>query len=177
MRRILVIPLLLCWLALAAACTKSPDGDGIASVNGSAGASASPSAVKDAAAFARCMRQHGQNVPDPDPNASFTVVPPTGEQLPAWKTAVQACRHFLPGGEAQGGVPSQELEQLRAFAVCMRAHDIEMTDPTSDGDMQINGRFEHVTRAQLENDPGYKAAMTACKDKLPVPADTKREDK
>jgi hypothetical protein len=40
-------------------------------------------------------------------------------------------------------------------------------DPTTGG-MTIAGRLEHVIRAQLLDDPGFKAAETACRDKLPA---------
>jgi phage tail protein X len=59
------------------------------------------------------------------------------------------------------------MEKLRSFAVCMRAHDIEMTDPLPDGTMKIKGRLANVTRATLNADPGFQAAMAACQDKLP----------
>ena len=168
MRPILVIPVLLCGLAVAA-CTKAPEGTGIASAN-SGTASTRPSAPSngDPAAFVRCMREHGLNMPDPAPDEPLRLIPPSGEQERAWRTALQACQRFLPEEERVAGPPPEELEQLRAFAVCMRAHDVEMTDPApADGNMKIKGRFANVTRAQLDSDPVYKAAIAACEDKLP----------
>jgi hypothetical protein len=178
MRRTLAVPILLFALVSAAACSK-PSNNGIASANGTAAATASPSASNDLqsfANFAKCMREHGQNVPDPDPNSGkIAIGPPAGTDNRAWKDAEQACRHFLPGGGAGEGAPdAHELEKLRAFAVCMRAHAIEMSDPLPTGNMTILGRLEHVTRTQLNNDPGYKAALEACKDKLPP--DPKQRD-
>ncbi|MFC0551306.1 hypothetical protein ACFFHJ_10490 [Planotetraspora thailandica] len=169
MRPILVIPVLLCGLALSAACSTSPKGPGIASANrGTASARPSASPTSDPAAFVRCMREHGQAMPDLGPNEPLRLIPPRGELERAWRTALQACQRFLPEGERLAGPPPEQLEQLRAFAVCMRAHDIEMTDPAAvDGNMVIKGRFANVTRAQLESDPVYKAAIAACKDKLP----------
>lgn len=81
---------------------------------------------------------------------------------------MQACQSLLPPEMLPQGPTPEELEQLRAFAVCMRAHDIPMTDPLPNGNMKINGRFERVTRTQLNADPVFKAANDACKDKLPV---------
>ncbi len=168
MRPILVIPVLLCGLAVAA-CAKAPEGTGIASAT-SGTASARPSAppAGDPAAYVRCMREHGQTMPDLGPNEPLRLIPPSGEQARAWRTAHQACLRFLPEGMRENGPPPEELEQLRAFAVCMRAHDIEMTDPAAvDGNMVIKGRLANITRAQLDSDPVYKAAIEACKDKLP----------
>ncbi|WP_027345677.1 hypothetical protein [Hamadaea tsunoensis] len=118
--------------------------------------------------YGQCMRQHGITVSNP-----HAVHPPEGGRNdPAvlkWQAAHTACQSLLPGGDLEQAPSQQEIEQLRTFAVCMRAHDIPMTDPLPDGNMQINGRFEHVTRTQLEADPVYIAAMAACKDKLPDP--------
>jgi signal transduction histidine kinase len=62
---------------------------------------------------------------------------------------------------------AEQLEQFQAYAVCMRAHDIDMSDPNPDGSMTVGGRLEHVTKGQLEADPAYQAAEEACRDKLP----------
>lgn len=171
MRRTLVTPLLVGALALTAACSSSASDDGIASIGstGSARPTASPS-VDPVVRFAGCMRDQGQNVADPEPNVPYQVAPPGGGvPTDAWKAALQQCRHLLvDGGNGLGaGLTNEELEEFRAFAVCMRAHDIPMTDPTPDGDMTIGGRFASVSRTQLEADPGYQSAFTACKDKLP----------
>jgi len=159
--------LIIAVLLLTAGCTAQPSGPGVASVNGSAQPSAA--ATGDPVAFARCMREHGQDVPDPQPGQGWSF---GSKDRPAgWDEAMQACRHLLPTTSSQQGPTAQELEQLRAFAVCMRAHEIEMSDPETEGDrignMTIRGRLEHVTRAQLEADPVFQAAMEACRDKLP----------
>jgi len=149
----------------SAACTTSSD-TGIPVASGSASPSAS--AGSGDVAFANCVRQHGVNIPDPNPDIPWP--PSQVEHSPGWEAAAAACGHLLPPSEA-GIAPqlptAQQLEQLRAFAVCMRAHGIDMSDPTPTGDTPIHGRLEHVTRAQVNNDPGFKAAQAACKDKLP----------
>jgi hypothetical protein len=59
----------------------------------------------------------------------------------------------------------QELAQLRAFAVCMRAHGIDMSDPDpTTGNMTTDA----ATRDQQQNDPTFQAAWAACRDKLPA---------
>ena len=170
MRRIPAILILLGAASLtAAACTTSSD-TGIPAASGSASASASASSG-DLTAFVHCVRQHGVNVPDPNPDLPWP--PSQVEQSDGWVAASEACGHLLPPSLAAianqpNQLPSaQQLEQLRTFAVCMRAHGIDMGDPTPTGDTPIHGRLEHVTRAQLNNDPGYKAAYQACKNKLP----------
>jgi hypothetical protein len=169
MRRILAIFILLGAAALAAACSGA-SGPAIPTTSGSASASASAGSG-DLTAFVHCVRQHGVNVPDPNPDLPWP--PSQVEQSDGWVAASEACGHLLPPSLAgianqPNQLPSaQQLEQLRTFAVCMRAHGIDMGDPTPTGDTPIHGRLENVTRAQLTNDPGYKAAYQACKNKLP----------
>jgi len=164
MRRILAILILMSAAALAAACS-GPSGPDVPAASGSASPSASAGSG-ELTAFVNCVRQHGVTVPDPNPGFAWQQA----EHSHGWNAAWSACRALLPpppAGAANQLPSAQQLEQLRTFAVCMRAHSIDMSDPDQTGDMQIGGRLQHVTRAQLVNDPGYKAAYQACKDKLP----------
>jgi hypothetical protein len=170
MRRILAVPVAVAAVLLAAGCTESRSPD-IATANRSH-PSATPSAENDPAAFARCMRGRGQQVPDPAPGGHWEFDPHPRGASAAWTNAVQACQHFIPNFGGGGKQPSaQEMEQLRNFAICLRAHDIDASDPqvggSRPGDIIIGGRLEHLSRTQLEADPGWKAAMAACRDKLP----------
>jgi hypothetical protein len=171
MRRLLAIPILVCGLVLAAACSRAPGPD-IPAASGSA--SASPSAASgDYSAFFGCMHQHGISVPDPAPSSPGTVgewVDQQSAQNPGFDPAAVACQSQLPASDPNSHATAppataQQLEQLRTYAVCMRAHGIDMADPTPDGQMHLGGRLAHATRAQVFNDPGYKAAFAACKDK------------
>jgi hypothetical protein len=166
MRRILAG---LAVLLVATACSKQRD-PGIASVTSGAASSSSSSRPNSAAAFQRfagCMRQHGQNMPDPDAQGSVDIHPPAGGDAAAWDAAMQACQHYLPAGNGSGFDP-HDLDKLRAYAACMRRHGIELSDPDpTTGKGQFEGRLAHASRAQIENDPQYKAANDACKDKLP----------
>jgi hypothetical protein len=109
------------------------------------------------------MRAHGINMPDPNPEIQWGDL----DQSPAWRPAFQACQQFLPPSNGDSTLSSQELERLRAYAACMRAHSIDLGDPDPTGDMTLHGRLANATRAQVDNDPGYKAATAACQDKLP----------
>jgi hypothetical protein len=159
-------------LALAvgcAACAASPPGAGVAKApssapSASASASPSPSDPDSKDSFVQCMRGKGQIVP------ANGDIGDAGNKSPAWKAAYRACQRFLPGGPDRqvSGPPPEDIAKLRAFAACMRTHKIEMTDPLPDGNMKIKGRFEHANRAQLQADPVYKAAMAACRDRLPA---------
>jgi len=167
MRRILLIAVATGLAALALAGCKSSDDDGIASVAGAATPSPTASFEPDPAGFARCMRQHNVNIPDPQPNQEWRWDKPDGVTRDQFETAVRACQSYL-GENLLGNAPSaEELEKLRAFAVCMRDHGIEMTDPLPNGNMEVRGRLEFVTREQLNADPQFIAAQDACKHLLP----------
>jgi hypothetical protein len=173
------LPILICGLALAAGCSNT-SGPGVPTANGSA--SASPGAASGGyGAFFGCLRQHGISVPDPAPSTVAAVgewVDQQSAQNGGFDHAAVACQSQLPASDPNSHpaapATAQELEQLRTYAVCMRAHGIQMSDPTPTGDMSIGGRLAHVSRAQLNADPGYKAANQACKDKLPADTRDKR---
>jgi hypothetical protein len=145
MRRILLV------LLLTAACSAP-------TATGSPTTALSPGPMD---AYAACMRRQGHPLSEPvDP-----------DNLPADAQAAAAkCRPLLPGGEAerQAHPPAEDMDKLRAFAQCMRAHQIEMTDPLPDGNMRILGRMAQMNRGQLNADPVYKAALDACRDRLPA---------
>lgn len=100
--------------------------------------------------FARCMREHGVDVPDPQTGpgeGGFIVVGPVeassaggsaaaGQGLPEdFKAADEACRHFLDDLVQEGGPPMDPEAQDRAlaFARCMREHGVDMPDPDFSG--------------------------------------------
>jgi hypothetical protein len=158
MRRILLLPALLSAFVAVSACSDDSGND-----------SSGQSDPKAMVQFAQCMREHGQNVPDPDGDSdSYTVTPPSGGPNAAWDAAIDACRQYLPGGGAPEPPSAAELEAQRQYAKCMREHDIDMSDPDPNtGRSQIGGRLANAPRDQLRADPGYQAAAEACKDKLP----------
>jgi len=158
--RALVLPVLLVALAVAvAACS---GGSRKAGGRG-AGPSGSPPSYQN---FFSCMRQHGVNLPDPDPGSdNVTIAPPPGSQA-VWGPALQACQQYLPGG-VNAATDPQQLEALRQYAQCMRAHGVDSSDPDPNtGKSQLQGRFANMSRDQILNDPTYKAADAACEGPL-----------
>jgi hypothetical protein len=166
-------------LALAlgtAACGRSSGGDGVATLGGDGGNGrqrASGQAKKDpqeaALDFARCMRSHGVDMPDPEVDSKGRVrvtvgdragkgSPPDPRKLDA---AQQACGHLLANGAAgPGKLDPKAQDAMLAFARCMRAHGIDMPDPTG------NGLLFNSERGQGQGpDPGsstFKKAERAC---------------
>jgi hypothetical protein len=158
----------------AAACGGSPDGNGVATLGGD-GASAqqgtgggSGSASKDpqqaALEFAKCMREHGVDMPDPEVDSKgrirVTVRAGRGQADPKKLEAAQrACGHLMGGGgEGPGKLDPKAQDAMLAFARCMREHGIDMPDPTG------NGLLFNSKRGQ-EPDPSsskFKEAERAC---------------
>lgn len=139
---------LLATLAVAAtvaACSANAAGTaGVAtleSANPAADASAEPSASLDpeaaALAFAKCMREHGIDVPDPEVSGEGGIgVAVGGDKVneQEMQAALQACDQFLAdaAGERRELDPEM-LDRMVEFASCMREHGIDMPDPTTDG--------------------------------------------
>jgi hypothetical protein len=87
--------------------------------------------------FARCMRAHGVQMSDPfhmAGHSGLSIDMPT--QDAATRPAYTACHHFIAGIEqmkaAHGAAQAAaNLPALTRYAECMRAHDINMLDPTA----------------------------------------------
>jgi hypothetical protein len=165
--RIGLLPGLLLALALTvAACGGGDKRGGVASLgDGKATSTTSPGGSSDPMqadlAYARCMRQHGINLPDPKTDANGRTnwgELPIDPDDPKFQAARQACRQYREnGGQAQRPNPQQQQEML-AFVRCMRRHGINMPDPTPDGGFPDRGRGI----SPRPDDPKFKAAERAC---------------
>jgi hypothetical protein len=103
--------------------------------------------------WARCMREHGVDVPDPQsggdgfirigPAADAAGAPTAGTpiQMPAgFEEADKECRHFLDDliQDGAGTVDPEEQDRALKFAQCMREHGVNMPDPDfSNGGISI----------------------------------------
>jgi hypothetical protein len=151
-RSVLVVLGLGLALALgAAACGGSPEGNGVATLGGDRAGDGqtgggSGTADKDpqeaALEFAKCMREHGVDMPDPEVDSQgrmrITVGGPGGEgdrpDPKKLEAAQQACGHLMRGGgDGPGRLDPKAQDAMLAFARCMREHGIDMPDPTGDG--------------------------------------------
>jgi hypothetical protein len=134
-------------LALAA-CGGSPEGDRVASLSGdnatgtTAGAAKTPSKDPQQAAldFAKCMREHGIDMPDPEVDEQgrirVRIGAGGGGERPDPKkleAAQQACGSLMGGGDGDRQLDPAERDAMVAFAKCMREHGIDMPDPTGEG--------------------------------------------
>ena len=164
----------------AAACARqAPGSEGVASLSGGAGGESDPQQQaggeeeqdpqERALAFAKCMREHGVDMPDPEFGADGSLRmrlggPGTGkvdrEQL---DQAMEACRSLAPSGGG-GKRPKHDPEVqklLLAFAKCMREHGIEnFPDPGADGGLILRAGEESGINP---DSPEFKAAEEACR--------------
>jgi hypothetical protein len=175
-----LVPGLLVALALAvAACGGGGGGkntDGVASLGGKATSTTRPGGSGDpkqkALAYARCLRQHGIDMPDPKFDAAGRV----GQQLPQgvgpddpkFKAADQACKQFAPSGEPDNP-DLQTQQQMVAYARCMRQHGVNIPDPKPGEGINVD-----ASQGVNPNDPKFKAADQACQQYAPKGAGEKQ---
>jgi hypothetical protein len=162
--------------ALVTACGSPGDGDSddVASVSESNSPSSAAQANGDGKSdidkmreFARCMRENGIDMKDPDPNspgAGGISVNGEDEKNKADK-AMAKCKHLMPNGGEPEKPTAEDLDSARATAKCLREHGIDVKDPT----MENPGL--DVSAGDGGNDPDkVDKAMKEC-----MPEDAKTE--
>jgi hypothetical protein len=155
-----------------------------ASSGGSAGTSTTSANSRYQARLkaARCLRAHGLNVPDPSANGGG----PGGgggaggagggggiRQLlatPAGQAASKACQSELRQSNPFANITPAQRQQFQQaavkFAQCMRAHNVSIPDPTSNGTGGF-GIFRSIPSSE-RNSPAFKTAFSACSSTLPA---------
>jgi len=168
--------LLLLIVPLAAGCgAKSDDAPDVANA-GTSSTTTEPAAAttqatpkdRDAAmlAHARCMREHGVDVPDPKPGEGERITIGKGDDETKVDEAMKACEGIV---EDLGVKPSKEeldkqFDMALKFAKCMREHGIDMPDPQREGDgikMSIGGPGSSIDPARMDE------AQKACAKDAP----------
>jgi hypothetical protein len=137
--------------------------------------------------FAKCMREHGIDMPDPvvktasGPGGETQVAIDIGGAGPAQKpnkkdmeAANKDCQHFMADAAGTFNPPSAEdqakmQEQALAFAKCMREHGVDMPDPQFSGDGNFSIGFVSSDDSSNSggpsfdpNSPTFKDANEAC---------------
>lgn len=165
--------LVLGLLLAVAGCGGGDGRDGVATAGdpgptGSAPAGAPKDQKEQALRHARCMRENG--VPDfPDPkfneNGGTSLDLPEGTDKTRVDQATRACRQYEPNGGEPTRLDPQRLEQLRAYAKCMRENGLDtFPDPTDQG-IQLDGNTSGIDPAS----PSYQAADKVCQKYAPAP--------
>lgn len=173
-------------LALTACGQKNKD-DGIATAGG-AKASASAAPVDQAERgrlFAKCMREHGLDMPDPQSGdekggGAVFAVPKPGEGAPKMDKvteAMAACKHLAPNGGEPPKLDPEQVAQMRKMAKCMRENGVpDFPEPDEDGMIRIEGPGSGSGSASTGGpamgpdlkDPVFKAAMEKCRQFAPA---------
>lgn len=150
--------------ALAAGCGGTGDGgDDVASVSGKntteqgkdeTGGSDQDKALK----FAKCMREHGVDMPDPEVSQDGGIgISINGGDKAKVDKADKECRHLMPNGGEPPKPSPEDLDRMREEAQCLRDHGIDVKDPTMDNPgIQIEGAGPE--------DEKFRKAMEECSD-------------
>lgn len=170
----------------------------LASPSASPGASGAPAASVDPEdamqAFTECMKDHGIDVqvaisteggtsgtisgPTVNSSGPGTAADPqagTGKDFDpkAMEAADKACRDLLPSGmqgDPNATIPPEQVEQMLAFAKCMRDHGYDYPDPQFSGNgmsVQIGGPSGEGGPAMDPSSPEFQAAQKDCGSTMP----------
>ncbi|MEW2487756.1 hypothetical protein [Streptomyces sp. NPDC048411] len=141
-------------------CGSDDDGAKVASAGGNKKDSKSDSSQSDkekqesGVKFARCMRENGVDVEDPQPGKPMRVM---GDGSTDLNKAMQACRKYMPqGGPGSPNEDPKAQEQMRKYAQCMRKNGVENFPDPGDGGMRLDN--------SITGDPDFKKADKACQD-------------
>ena len=141
---------------------------------GGSGTSDEDKAFAGALKFAKCMREHGIDMPDPKRDSSGgirqTVNGRPGSRA-AMEAAQNACKKYqqIGGGQAPSAAEQAKIKNaMLAYARCMRDHGIDVPDPKfSGGGIQFRlGSKSGDSGGPNPNSPAFKAADKACHSTL-----------
>jgi hypothetical protein len=152
---LLALPIAIGSIALAACGDESSGGSG-----------GSKADFREAALkHARCMREHGVNVPDPKPGPGggiqLEMRADAGDRLRV-ERAEEACSKYLEDVRPPELSPQQEREfreQALKHARCMREHGIDIPDPTFGEGGKVEMR---LGGAVGPGNPRFEAAQKEC---------------
>ncbi|MDQ1711902.1 MAG: hypothetical protein QOE45_1352 [Frankiaceae bacterium] len=162
--RTLVATALVAAALTACATGKSP---GVATAR-----SGSPTPSADSAATAQryieCMR--GEGVPMLDELTPDEGLPQIDKEKAPFErvgSAMEHCRALLPAGKPAPRPAAADVEKLRQYASCLRAHGLpDYPDPDPDTGVPM---MSDELRVRLKNDPNLPAAMKTCYETGPHP--------
>jgi hypothetical protein len=154
-----------------AACGGSSGGSRVASLSGAGvttttGATAAKDPQQRALDFAKCMRAHGVDMPDPEVDDQGRIKMRIGSDKAGERpdpkkleAAQKACGSLMGGGDGDRQIDPAERDAMVAFAKCMREHGIDMPDPTDGG---LTVRRDKDGGGPDPDSEEFKAAEQAC---------------
>ncbi|HEY3262274.1 MAG TPA: hypothetical protein VGJ95_18745 [Pseudonocardiaceae bacterium] len=158
---------------LLAGCARAGDDSQVATAGGQGAAATTTTSAQPPAddeermrQFASCMREHGVDMPDPEPGGGPVQLRggPGDVDMSKMQAAMQACRSFLPNGGEPRQLSPEDLEKARAMAECMREHGVDVPDPDPDqGGLRIEARGGGGDGAAPPDQDKLRAALEACR--------------
>ena len=154
--------LLALMLALTVGACGTPPGTSVATANSGdpSNAPAELSPEERQLKFAECMREHGVEMPDPDPDSDGPSVGSVRigngpEALAEYQAALEACREYSPAGDGGSVQADPEMqERMLRYSQCMRDNGVEaFPDP--------DGTSIRVDES-VSSDPDFQVAQEAC---------------
>ncbi len=178
MNRKIIIPLVLAFGLLAAACSSDESDAGVASLESDSQTEQVVDAVADAAsqeeavmAFTVCLRDEGLDVDDPVVDDQGNLRPPRLREIESVDretadAAFESCNEYLE--DVTFGLESEDRtereDELLAFASCARENGYDMPDPDFSTERAPGsgggGPFGGLDR----EDPAFQTALAACSD-------------
>jgi hypothetical protein len=122
---------------LGAACNGSGDGKKDSGSSGTSNtASGGGNSLDQGLKLAKCMREHGVNMPDPKPgqDSHSIAIGGDGSSPEKIQKAMDACRKVPGTGLSSSGALTQaQKDKMIKFAQCMRKNGVDMPDPKFGG--------------------------------------------
>jgi hypothetical protein len=171
--RFLVAAALLIVLGMTAACGDSGKGDD-PTLPDAAGASTSESASGDDEAdldpddamlkFAQCMREHGIDMPDPEPGGGIRI---GGEGISEdqMEAAEAACQKWMDMAMPEDGgeeLSEEEKQQFLDQAACMRDRGYNFPDPEFEGGRVTQKMEKGDEEMPGPDDPAFQKDIEEC---------------
>jgi hypothetical protein len=159
--------ILVALTALAALAVAACGGD-----DPSSPSSTRASARKALLDYARCMREHGVDMPDPKftGNGVMFGTRTDGKVDEAkMRAADRVCAHYRDAFKPPPSTPAERARARQAAlanARCMREHGIDMPDPTFDSSGRATLKFDKGSGID-PNSPRFQAAQKACQKTMP----------
>lgn len=151
----------------------SDDGGGVASLSEDSGSDSdadSGDSEEEALQWARCMRDEGVDIPDPETDADGSVrlgrveVGPGGDIDPeAFQAAIDKCGE-PPGREMSEQDQSKMQDAALEFAKCMRDKGYDFPDPTFDEHGGMMFQRQEGGGELDPNDPQVQKDMNECQE-------------
>lgn len=159
------------------------DGGGDGAGGGGRGDRADMAEFQDAMlAYAKCMRSHGVDMPDPtfDDEGHVQIEAPgpgggkAGPAEDAFRKADDACHHIVEDAMPQVRLSPEEQAEMQdrmlAMARCMRSKGHDMPDPQVGDDGRVTIGSRGPGRGLDPEDPDVRQDMDACARKVGMPA-------